>query len=98
MEEARNGRIPFQGNNPIWRQIQYIEPSITHKPEVGGRCNGDAGIEEGRILDGAPVEALGAEPEHDCQLTRKTGEARSSRHGNARKMIISYCSQTRRHQ
>ena len=58
---------PFLSDDAFRGQAQDIEASVANETEVGGRCDCDAGIEEGRVFHSIAIEALGAELKHlDC--------------------------------
>lgn len=63
--------VLFLSDDAVGRQAQYVDPPIADEAKVGGRCDGEAGVEEGRVLDAVPVEALGAKLEHGAALGSK---------------------------
>jgi len=56
--------VPFFGDNSLWRECEYIETAVSHEAKVRRGGAGDAGVEEGRVLDGIAVVTRSAEGEH----------------------------------
>jgi hypothetical protein len=70
---------PLLRHYPVRGQTEDIQPSIAYKSEVCRRGDGDARIEEGRVLDAVAVVALRAELEHReyrCGLQLAKGNLR----------------------
>jgi len=56
--------IPLQRHDPVGRELEDVQPPIAHEAKVRRRRDGEAVVEEGRVLDRAAVEALGAKLQH----------------------------------
>ena len=67
-ERGAVGRVPLLRDNALGGQAEDVESPIAYEAEVGGGGDGDARVEERRILYGVAIEALGAVFEHTGKM------------------------------
>jgi hypothetical protein len=71
---------PFLRNDAGLGQPQHVHAPVADEPKVGRRRDGDARVEEGRVLDAVAVVALRAVFEHGGRARSTTTSARLHKH------------------